>query len=80
MLVKVRDLDILNNIEVTIYSPEHLRTGCDLMQVFFVLDEYSDVEETAKVVEMVDIIKDALHNPDKPRPANEILLGELARQ
>lgn len=80
MLVKVRDLGILNNIEVPIYSPEHLRTGCDLMQVFFVLDEYSDVEETANVVEMVNIIKDALHNPHKPRPENEILLGELARQ
>jgi len=80
MLVKVRDFGILNNIGVVIYSPDHLRTGCDLMQLFFVLDEYSDVEETANVVEMVDIIKDALHNPDKPRPAKEILLGELARQ
>jgi hypothetical protein len=50
------------------------------MQLFFVLDEYSDVEETPNVVEMVNIIKDALHNPDKPRPEKEILLGELARQ
>lgn len=29
---------------------------------------------------MADIIIDAIHNPDKPRPEGEVLLGELARQ
>ncbi|KAF9560260.1 hypothetical protein CPC08DRAFT_708188 [Agrocybe pediades] len=51
--------------------PEHFRTGCDLMNLFF----------PAHVVrEMADIIIDALNNPDKPRPEGEILLGELTRQ
>ncbi|KAI0727260.1 isoprenoid synthase domain-containing protein [Fomitopsis betulina] len=35
---------------------------------------------TSAVREMADIIIDAIHNPDKPRPEGEVLLGELARQ
>ncbi|KAF9560259.1 terpenoid synthase [Agrocybe pediades] len=59
---------------------EQLRTGCDLMNLFFVVDEYTDVEPAHVVREMVDIVIDALNNPDKPRPEGEILLGELTRQ
>lgn len=59
---------------------EHLRTGCDLMNLFFVIDEYTDVEPEPVVRAMVDIVIDALNNPNKPRPEGEILLGEVARQ
>lgn len=59
---------------------EHLRTGCDLMNVFFVVDEYTDVESTEMVREMIGIVIDALHNPEKPRLEGEVLLGELTRQ
>jgi hypothetical protein len=59
---------------------EHLRTGCDLMNVFFVVDEYTDVESAPVVREMVDIVIDAMNNPHKPRPEGEILLGEVTRQ
>ncbi|CCL98631.1 uncharacterized protein FIBRA_00633 [Fibroporia radiculosa] len=61
-------------------SKEHLRTGCDLMNLFFVIDEYTDVEDVATCRQMVDIVIDALNNPYKPRPEGEILLGEVARQ
>ncbi|KAJ7645684.1 isoprenoid synthase domain-containing protein [Mycena polygramma] len=61
-------------------SKEHLRTGCDLMNVFFVVDEYTDVESADIVREMVDIVIDAMNNPYKPRPEGEILLGEVTRQ
>ena len=50
------------------------------MNVFFVVDEYTDVEPAPVVREMIGIVIDALHNPDKPRPEGEILLGELCRQ
>jgi Delta6-protoilludene synthase len=50
------------------------------MQVLFVVDEYTDVEDAAKVREMTEIVKDALRNPARPRPNGEILLGELTRQ
>ncbi|EED81950.1 predicted protein [Postia placenta Mad-698-R] len=59
---------------------EHLRTGCDLMNVFFVVDEYTDVESAPIVREMVDIVIDAMNYPHKPRPDGEILLGEVTRQ
>ncbi|CCM04069.1 uncharacterized protein FIBRA_06228 [Fibroporia radiculosa] len=59
---------------------EHLRTGCDLMNVFFVIDEYTDVEDADSCRMMVDIVIDALNNPHKPRPDGEILLGEVTRQ
>ena len=50
------------------------------MNLFFVIDEYTDVEPAHVVREMVDVVIDALNNPDKPRPDGEILLGEVARQ
>ena len=50
------------------------------MNVLFVLDEYTDVASPTVVREMVDIVIDALHNPDKARPEGEIVLGELTRQ
>ncbi|KAG6917178.1 hypothetical protein DXG01_003614 [Tephrocybe rancida] len=60
--------------------PEHLRTGCDLMNLFFVVDEYTDVEPAPVVRGMVDVVIDALNNPHKPRPAGEILLGKVAQE
>ncbi|KAH8101904.1 terpenoid synthase [Cristinia sonorae] len=61
-------------------SKEDLRTGCDLMNLFFIVDEYTDVEPAPVVREMVDVVIDALNNPHKPRPEGEIILGEVARQ
>ncbi|KAG1747566.1 terpenoid synthase [Suillus lakei] len=58
---------------------EHLRIGCDLMNVFFLVEEYTDVENGAVTKEMVDIVLDALHNPHKIRPEGECILGEIAR-
>ena len=50
------------------------------MNLFFVVDEYTDVEPTPVVREMIDVVIDALNNPHKPRPEGEIVLGEIARQ
>lgn len=59
---------------------EHLRTGCDLMNLFFVIDEYTDVESAPVVREMVDVVIDALNNPHRARPEGEILLGQVAKE
>ncbi|EJC98835.1 terpenoid synthase [Fomitiporia mediterranea MF3/22] len=59
---------------------KHLRSACDLMNVFFVIDEYTDVEPEPVVRNMVDIVIDALKNPHKPRPKGEVILGEITRQ
>lgn len=50
------------------------------MNLFFVVDEYSDVADTAGVRIQADIIMDGLKNPHIPRPQGEWIGGEVARQ
>ncbi|KAG2134643.1 isoprenoid synthase domain-containing protein [Suillus cothurnatus] len=59
---------------------EHIRIGCELMNVFFLLEEYTDNENGAVTKDMVDLVIDAIHNPHKIRPEGESILGEIARQ
>ncbi len=59
---------------------DQLRSACDLMNLFFIFDEHSDKCEADEVWKQVDIIMDALHHPDKPRPEGEWIGGEVARQ
>ncbi|KAG1745752.1 terpenoid synthase [Suillus lakei] len=61
-------------------SREHLRIGCELMNVYFIVDEYTDIENAAVTKEIVDIVLDALHNPHKMRPEGECILGEIVRR
>ncbi|KAG6893153.1 hypothetical protein C0995_001404, partial [Termitomyces sp. Mi166 len=57
-----------------------LRVGCDLMNLFFLFDECSDVATLHETQQMAVIVMDALRNPDKARTANECVVGEAARQ
>ena len=50
------------------------------MGLTLVIDEYTDVENEEVVQEMIDIVIDAMNNPQKPRPEGENILGEIARQ
>ena len=50
------------------------------MGLTLVIDEYTDVENEEVVRGMVDIVIDAMNNPQKPRPEGENILGEIARQ
>ncbi|KIK17354.1 hypothetical protein PISMIDRAFT_111694 [Pisolithus microcarpus 441] len=59
---------------------EHLRIACDLMIVYFVVDEYTDVEDAERTAEIVNIIIDTLNNPYRSRPEGESILGEVIRQ
>ncbi|KAL1940077.1 hypothetical protein VTO73DRAFT_9412 [Trametes versicolor] len=61
-------------------SRETLRTSIDLMDLFFVIDEYTDHELAPAVKEMVGMLLDAVHNPQKPRPAGEPILSEMMRE
>ena len=51
-----------------------------MMNVVFVIDEYTDVQPASVVREMVETMVDALCNPDKSRPEGETVLGEVIRQ
>ncbi|KAH7908011.1 isoprenoid synthase domain-containing protein, partial [Hygrophoropsis aurantiaca] len=61
-------------------SREHLRTGCDLIKVYFIIDEYTDIENAAVTRDMVEVAIDALRKPHTPRPKGEVILGEVVRQ
>jgi hypothetical protein len=50
------------------------------MNVYFIVDEYADIENAAVTEEMVDIVIDALRNPHTKRPEGECILGEIVRQ
>ena len=50
------------------------------MNLLFMIDGYTDVEQESVVQEIVDVAIDAIRNPNKPRPAGEVVLGEIARQ
>ena len=51
-----------------------------MLNLFFVIDEYTDIENERTVPVMVSIVIDAMNNPQKPRPEGENILGEIARQ
>lgn len=59
---------------------EFLRVAVDLMHLFFVIDEYTDVECEREVQSMMSIASDALRDPGKARPEGEIFIGEMTRQ
>ncbi|KAH7886304.1 terpenoid synthase [Phlebopus sp. FC_14] len=59
---------------------EQLRIACELIVVYFIVDEYTDVEDSTVTAEVVEIIIDALKCPSKPRPTGEVVLGEIVRQ
>ncbi|KAF8557453.1 hypothetical protein OG21DRAFT_315398 [Imleria badia] len=59
---------------------EHARACCDLMNLFYLIDECSDVSEPSEVRKQKDALMDALRNPHKPRPKGEWVGGEVAHQ
>ena len=61
-------------------ATEHYRVGCDVMNLFFVIDEHTDVATGAQARMLADISMDAMRNPNKPRPPTEPALGEISRQ
>lgn len=71
---------LIASLAYPLASKEHLRTGCDLMNFFFVFDEYTDLEDEHQVRVLSDIVMDALRNPGVPRPEGECIIGEIARQ
>lgn len=50
------------------------------MNLFYVFDEYTDVEDEKTTRNMAEIFMDGLRNPDKPRPRGECVIGEVASQ
>ncbi|KAJ3730328.1 terpenoid synthase [Lentinula raphanica] len=74
------DFNLLASLAYPNAAAEHLRTGCDLMNLFFVFDEYTDVCDAQEARRLADAVMDALRNPESPRPPNESVIGEITRQ
>ncbi|KAJ7116265.1 terpenoid synthase [Mycena crocata] len=74
------DFNLLASLAYPKAHRHHLRSGCDLMQLFFVFDEYTDVATADEVRKLAEIVMDALYNPTMPRPHGENLVGQIARQ
>ncbi|KAJ4471607.1 terpenoid synthase [Lentinula aciculospora] len=74
------DFNLLASLAYPDASAEHLRTGCDLMNLFFVFDEYTDVCDAQEARKLADIVMDTLRNPDLPRPQDESIVGEITKQ
>ena len=51
-----------------------------MMNVFFLYDEFTDVETKEGVQSIADITMDAVRNPLATRPAGEPAIGEIVRQ
>ena len=50
------------------------------MNLFFLIDEYTDVETAPEAQRMIDIVLDAFHNPYKTRPEGEVVLGQATKE
>ncbi|KAI0125634.1 terpenoid synthase [Xylariales sp. AK1849] len=74
------NFNLLTGLMYPRLSREQLRCASDVMNLFFIFDEHSDKSEPADVWKQVDILMDALLNPESPRPAGEWVGGEIARQ
>ncbi|KAF8175946.1 terpenoid synthase [Mycena galopus ATCC 62051] len=59
---------------------EHLRSAADFMAALYCFDEYTDQGDEVFVRQAAEIVKGALRNPLKPRPAGEFPIGEIFRQ
>ncbi|KAK0200184.1 terpenoid synthase [Desarmillaria ectypa] len=74
------DFSLLSSLAYPTAIKEHLRTACDLMNLFFMFDEYTDTAPPEIVQQYADIIMDAIRNPTEPRPSNEVVLGVVAQE
>ncbi|KAK0215217.1 terpenoid synthase, partial [Armillaria nabsnona] len=61
-------------------TKEHLRTACDLMNLFAIFDAYTDNAPPDIVRQYIDIVMDTIKNPSKPRASDEVVLGIVAQE
>ena len=60
-------------------NKDGLRLICDMMNIYFVLDEFTDIADDDTAQELCDMVVDAFRNPFQPRPEGEHRLGEMSR-
>ncbi|KAF8874007.1 terpenoid synthase [Infundibulicybe gibba] len=71
---------LLGALTYPLLDKVNCRIGCDLIHLYFILDEYTDIADPISVRHQADIVMDALHHPHTARPAGEWIGGEATRQ
>lgn len=57
-----------------------LRIACDVMNLFFAFDEWSDVSNEHETRKQVNCIMEALDNPQQAQTEDEWAVASFARQ
>ncbi|KAF7349057.1 Terpene cyclase [Mycena venus] len=73
-------VDLLASLAYPLLNKDGCRVGCDLMNLFFVIDEHTDVAATETVRTQAAIVMDAIRNPHRPRPQGEWIGGKIAQE
>ncbi|KAJ7602905.1 terpenoid synthase [Mycena polygramma] len=74
------DFNLLASLGYPLHDKDGCRVGCDLMNLFFVIDHHTDVANKEVARNHADILMDVLRNPTTHRPPGEWIGGEVARQ
>ncbi|KAF9034651.1 terpenoid synthase [Hymenopellis radicata] len=73
------DFGLFASLGYPLLDRDGCRIGCDLMNLFFIIDEHSDVADNETARRQMDCVMDALRNSHKPRPDGEWIGGEVTR-
>ncbi|KXN86841.1 Delta(6)-protoilludene synthase [Leucoagaricus sp. SymC.cos] len=64
---------------VLIFCPAIIRLAWDLMHLFFVFDEYTDVEDKRGAQAVHQVIREILANPEEPSQQKDACVSAIAR-
>ncbi|CAA7262204.1 unnamed protein product [Cyclocybe aegerita] len=73
------DAYLLASLTYSHGSREFVRLGCDLMNFYFVYDEYTDVSDSAVADRLANIVIDAMRNPENSSQSGDHLLGKMTK-
>ncbi|KAF8154199.1 terpenoid synthase [Crassisporium funariophilum] len=73
------DLNLLASLTYPRRNKEFVRAGCDLMNFYFVYDEYTDVADKSVAASLARIVIDAMRHPDM-EPSREHILRDMTIQ
>ncbi|CAL1702577.1 unnamed protein product [Somion occarium] len=74
------DFNLFAALAYPTFDEDRLRTACDLMNLLFLYDEYSDREGVDGMKRLSAEIMYALRNPHEPRKDGKYIVGEIFRQ
>ncbi|KIM41852.1 hypothetical protein M413DRAFT_27416 [Hebeloma cylindrosporum] len=73
------DLNLLASLTYSNRDRDFVRVGCDLMNFYFVYDEYTDVGDVSVARSLASTVISAMKDPEA-KPDNPHILGEMTRQ